>query len=168
METTAAETWHVLRNGLLILESRDPETGQTEFFQLQSTREVGPDDLRAHDARRLALMYRVARVWAPVLLVGRLLLWVCVAATVLGFVLGQLDATEVLGGWLFWVGLPLTIALWLPLKITAWRLGKKERSIELDAGFAPGMVDQVPTERARELIEAHGCRFTQARGTAQG
>lgn len=153
----------MLKNGTLLMESSDPESGHVLFYQLQSARQIVPDDLRTHDELSMEYLTRFESRWSPVFSVGPKLLLVLLVGVGVGLLLGQFEATEVVGGWMFWLGIPIVVLVYITMKAGVWRLESRIRKLQTDAGLVPGMVDEIEHPRGLELIETHGIVFKMER-----
>lgn len=156
--------WYALENGNVLVDGSDSETGQPIFLQLQSSRQVTPEDLLRYDRAMTAHLTSVGSRWSRVVAGGLTLLLLLLAFVPLELLLAQFDATEAAGGWMFWVGLPLAALAYLTVKVAGWRLERGTRLIQQDAGLVTGMIDEILHARGLELIETHGLVFQVDRG----
>lgn len=157
------DRWYALSNGILLSEGTDEETGRPTFFQLQAARPLTPDDLRRHDQQTTGHLMRFASRWSLVLSVAVKLLLAMFVVVPVGVMLVFIDATNEVGRWIFWIGLPLGMVTYVVAKTLAWRLESGVKRIQVDAGLVPGMVDEIEHPRGLELIATHGVAFQQER-----
>lgn len=160
------ECWYLLNNGTLLMESTDSESGDAFFFQLQSARQVEPEDLRTHDEQTVKHLTRFGSRWSLILSMGLKLFLFLLVAVGAGALLAQFDATERAGGWMFWLSIPIAVLVYLAMKVGDWRLESGIKKIQQDAGLVPGMIDEIEHPRGLELIETHGIAFKMERNNS--
>lgn len=159
-------TWHVLDNDLVVVEGWDADAGRRAFHQLQGRRRLEPEDLHGYEKRLEERLQRLGSHWGLVAAVGSKLLVLAVVAIPAGLIMAQLDATESVGSWLFWAGIPVAVVLYVVLRIGVWRMERTLRRIQQEAGLVPGMITEIDQREAARLIETHGTRFTVQQASA--